>query len=433
MIALLAALALVQQGVDVPASITVRHGDRASTVAVVTTRLGAMVRASEVLSPLGAALLRDTPERFRLVVAGSTIEVQAGMPVARVGGTSQPLAAAPATLDGVLYLPLSLLTDVIPRTLPGFRYDAGAAELRRDAGVASDKPAGAARDVAAAPPPSGAAPPARGAPSRPAPSDSSARRAEPRGGARPNSAVPARRPVVVVDAGHGGRDRGMRGPMGRAPSLYEADITLAVARKLRDELARRDIEVVMTRSTDTLIALRDRGRIANRAQGDLFVSIHVNAANPRWRAPGAARGYETYFLSEAKTEDERRVAELENEAVKYEVEAGAGEDDPLSFILNDMKQNEYLRESSELAATVQRGLRTVHPGTDRGVKQAGFVVLNGAFMPSVLVEIGFGTNAAEAAYLRSADGQAALARALASATLSYLERYGSRRGSAASR
>lgn len=416
MIALLAALALVQRGLDVPASITVRQGDRASTVAVVTTRLGAMVRADDVLVPLGAALLRDSPERFRLVVAGSTIEVQAGISAARIGGTTHPLSAAPATLNGQLYLPLSLLTDVVPRTLPGFRYDATAAELRRGDDVIVDG-AAVAGAVADPPPPA----PSTGAPRRAPP------RATPAPAPGPERTARGRRPVVVVDAGHGGRDRGMRGPLGRAPTLYEADVTLALARRLRDELQRRDIEVVMTRSTDTLIALRDRGRIANRAQGDLFVSIHVNAANPRWRAPGAARGFETYFLSEAKTEDERRVAELENEAVKYEVEAGASQDDPLSFILNDMKQNEYLRESSELAAMVQRGLRTVHPGPDRGVKQAGFVVLDGAFMPSVLVEVGFGTNAAEAAYLRSADGQAALARALADATAAYLERYGSRR------
>jgi len=425
-IAFLAVAALLQQGSTLPSSITVRHGERAATVSVVSTRLGAMVRAADVLSPLGAALMRDTPERFRLIVAGSTIEVQAGMAVARVGGTAQPLAAAPATLEGALYLPLSLLTDVIPRTLPGFRYDASRAELRRetDAALAAN---------AAADPPRLAARQGAPAPARAAPSPDAAKGATPAGRATPNATARARRPVVVVDAGHGGRDRGMRGPLGRPPVLYEADITLAIARRLRDELETRDIAVVMTRSTDTLIALRDRGRIANRAQGDLFLSIHVNAANPRWRAPGAARGFETYFLSEAKTEDERRVAELENEAVKYEVEAEAGNDDPLSFILNDMKQNEYLRESSELAATVQDGLRSVHPGTDRGVKQAGFVVLNGAFMPSVLVEIGFGTNAAEAAYLRSADGQREMARALANATVAYLERYGSRRAGGTAR
>ncbi len=183
----------------------------------------------------------------------------------------------------------------------------------------------------------------------------------------------------------------------------------------------------MTRASDTLIALHDRGRIANRAQGDLFVSIHVNAANPRWKNPAAARGFETYFLSDARTEDDRRVAELENEAVKYEVEEDAPANDPLSFILNDMKQNEYLRESSDFAATVQRSLKAIHPGPSRGVKQAGFVVLVGAFMPSVLVEIGFGTNAAEAAYISSAAGQTALADALSDAIMTYLARYGERR------
>jgi N-acetylmuramoyl-L-alanine amidase len=183
----------------------------------------------------------------------------------------------------------------------------------------------------------------------------------------------------------------------------------------------------MTRATDTLIALRDRGRIANRAQGDLFVSIHVNAANPRWKNPAGTRGFETYFLSDARTDDDKRIADLENEAAKYEVETDAPVNDPLSFILNDMKQNEYLRESSDFAETVQRSLKSVHPGTDRGVKQAGFVVLVGAFMPSVLVEIGFGTNVAEAAYLSSAAGQGVVAGALADAIKRYLARYGERR------
>ena len=179
----------------------------------------------------------------------------------------------------------------------------------------------------------------------------------------------------------------------------------------------------MTRTTDTLIALADRGHIANRAKGSVFVSIHVNAANPRWRRPQDARGFETYFLSTAKTDDERRVEEMENEAVKYEGEEAVSADDPLSFILNDMKQNEYLRESSDFAAEVQSALaRIPHPGVNRGVKQAGFRVLVTAYMPAVLVEIGFGTNAAEVRYLSSAAGQRAIANAIARATAAYLER-----------
>lgn len=186
----------------------------------------------------------------------------------------------------------------------------------------------------------------------------------------------------------------------------------------------------MTRTTDTLIGLYDRGPIANERGGDLFLSIHVNAANMRWRRPGDARGFETYFLAEAKTEDERRVERMENEAVRFETAAQAPKNDPLSFIIHDMAQNEHLRESQELAAAIQAGLGRMHPGPSRGVKQAGFVVLTTAFMPAVLVEIGFGTNAAEAAYLASAARQRELADAIANATLAYLEAYERRLGSA---
>jgi N-acetylmuramoyl-L-alanine amidase len=311
-----------------------------------------------------------------------------------------------------------LFTDLIPRAVSGYAYDRGAQTLRWS---------GSERDVtgasqAIAPPQQAVAPP----PDRPASqeppaavppnSDTQAPRAR-----RPTAPAKAEAPVVVVDAGHGGPDRGMRGPIGSAAKIYEADITLGIARQLQSELRRRGVTVIMTRATDTLIALRDRGRIANRAQGTLFISIHVNAANPRWRQPGGARGFETYFLSEAKTDDERRVEELENEAVKYEAEETFSPADPMSFILNDMKQNEYLRESQDLARTVQQGLASVHPGPNRGVKQAGFRVLVSSFMPSVLVEVGFGSNPTEARYLSSSAGQKEVASALSDAAMKYLE------------
>ncbi|MEI6741474.1 MAG: N-acetylmuramoyl-L-alanine amidase, partial [Gemmatimonadaceae bacterium] len=133
---------------------------------------------------------------------------------------------------------------------------------------------------------------------------------------REKTAPLGRRRMVVVDAGHGGVDHGMSGPIGAARKIFEKDITLAVAQQLRTALEARGIGVLMTRATDTLIALGDRGRIANQGKGDLFVSVHVNAANLRWNDPGAARGYETYFLAEAKTEDERRVEAMENEVIK---------------------------------------------------------------------------------------------------------------------
>ena len=233
----------------------------------------------------------------------------------------------------------------------------------------------------------------------------------------------APRARVVVDAGHGGRDPGTSL---RGSSLREKDVALAVALQLGEVLRARGVDVVYTRTRDTLIALDDRGRIANEAKGDLFISIHVNAANPRWKDPGAARGFETYFLAAAKTDDAKRVEEMENEAVRFESEVEIPSGDPLSFILSDMMQNEQLRESADLADIVQRHLRSVHRGPDRGVKQAGFRVLINAFMPAVLVELGFGTNADEAAFLTTTARQKALARAVADATMEYLQRHEAR-------
>lgn len=234
---------------------------------------------------------------------------------------------------------------------------------------------------------------------------------------------------VVIDAGHGGRDPG--GPM-RPGSIAEKDVTLQVALKLGDALRLRGVDVVFTRTTDTLIALDDRGRIANQARGDVFISIHVNAANPNWRNPSAARGFETYFLAGAKTEDARRVEEMENASIQFESDDSKGDaKDPLSFILSDMKQNEHLRESSDLADIVQRRMDGVHPGPDRGVKQAGFRVLVSAFMPAVLVELGFGTNLQDASFIASPDKQRTMAKAIADATMEYLERHQRRVGGGA--
>lgn len=239
--------------------------------------------------------------------------------------------------------------------------------------------------------------------------------------ARPTPSL--RHRVVVVDAGHGGPDNGMSGPLGATKKVREKDITLAVAKALQKALDERGVTVVMTRTRDTLIALHDRGKIANSAKGDLFISVHVNAANPRWKQPAGARGYETYFLAEAKTEDEKRVEAMENESIRFETSAETSADDPLGFIIRDMAQNEHLRESSVLASLVQQQLKGVHPGPSRGIKQAGFSVLVRAFMPAVLVEVGFGSNAAESAYMTNPAKQKELGAAIANAAVAYLAQY----------
>jgi N-acetylmuramoyl-L-alanine amidase len=242
--------------------------------------------------------------------------------------------------------------------------------------------------------------------------------------------------IIVVDAGHGGDRGGMRARLPNGSFIDEKTITLGVARKLRDELLKRGVEVVMTRDRDGNVCpdpasedcpidveLAERGRIANDAHGDLFLSIHVNAAGPAERNPRAVRGLETYFLAEAKTEDERRVERMENEVVRFETEAPIAPGNPLAFIINDMAQNEHLRESSELASAIQSGVGASHPGTSRGVKQANFSVLRNAFMPAVLVETGFGSNPAEAQWLNSDAGQRKLAMTIADATMDYLVKY----------
>ena len=119
---------------------------------------------------------------------------------------------------------------------------------------------------------------------------------------------------------------------------------------------------------------------------------------------------------------------MENESVKFETGANAPKGDPLSFIITDMAQNEHLRESSDLAQTIQNGLIEVHPGPNRGVQQANFAVLRGSYMPAALVEIGFGSNQSEATFLSDQDNQRALARSIAGSVIAYLVHYESRVG-----
>ncbi|MBL8982705.1 MAG: N-acetylmuramoyl-L-alanine amidase [Gemmatimonadetes bacterium] len=374
-----------------PGRLVVRDGELSTPIPLLETQRGPMIRLEEGLQAIGGALVRMGGDRYRWVVGGADIELTIGIAVAKVRGKSEPLTAPPTVFDGKLLAPLALITDLLPRVAVGYRFDAARSELRRVALPTGPAPVATRRAPE---------------PERPVP-------------ARPRQPVPR---VVVVDAGHGGPDRGMSGPIGGGVRIYEKNITLGVAREVASALERLGVKVIMTRTRDTLIALADRGRIANEAKASVFLSIHVNAANPRWQNPGGARGFETYFLSEAKTDDERRVEQIENEAVKYEGEQEIDANDPLLFILNDMKQNEFLRESGDLAADVQASLARVHPGPSRGVKQAGFRVLVRAFMPAVLIEVGFGSNRAESSWLASTNGQRELGSAIATATVEYLDR-----------
>ncbi len=385
--------------------LVIRDANHAVRVPTVASTSGPMVSAERLASVMPLSVHHDSAASYTLELWGATLQVNAGLPIVRIGDSVRQLAAAPAVEHGKLLLPLQMISDVFPAVVPNTRWDADSGQLVIFAGSLPARAiAQSSGDVS-------------GAPREP--------RLESRASDAALPAIPIKsgRRLVIVDAGHGGVDNGMSGPIGGGPRIYEKNITLQVAMKLGEQLRARGLDVAYTRTTDTLIALDDRGRIANRDGGDLFISIHVNAANPNWKDPGAARGFETYFLSEAKTEDARRVEKMENSAAQYEDGSKTDVGDPLSFIVNDMKQNEHLRESSDLAATIQQRLRPVEPGPSRGVKQAGFRVLVTAYMPAVLVEIGFGTNPRDAAFIADPDRQRELASAIADGAVEYLQRY----------
>lgn len=374
---------------------------------------GGLVRVDVLARLLGGTLDSVAAGRWRLGLYGVTLELLEDAPFASYNGFPLPLIEATRLVDGRPHVSLQLFSEVIPRFAIGILWDRTRSEVRLFQAIArraAPLPTDAGETTTVKPP---VATPV--ALERIGPTDT------------PRPATPptglSRRYTVAVDAGHGGVDPGNGGAIVDRVRQNESKLTLAIAFKVEQELLKRGIGVVMTRRTDTLIALHERGPIANAKKADLFLSIHTNAANVNWKNGSAVRGFETYFLSEARTEDERRVAAMENEVVRFESTVDAAKGDPLSFIMNDLAQNEHLRESSDLAEVVQRALGAVHPGPSRGVKQAGFSVLMRAFMPAVLIEVGFGTNPADARWMASAEGQRTVAVSIADATFEYLQHY----------
>ncbi len=212
--------------------------------------------------------------------------------------------------------------------------------------------------------------------------------------------------IVAIDAGHGGEDPGAIGYR----RLQEADITLAIAKKLKAQLdIMPGVSAVLTRAGDYFIPLRNRVDLARRYQADLLISIHCNASRDR-----EATGTEIYFLSLTGATDEasRSVAEKENAA---DLVGGVSPDtgDDLLSILFDLRQNDTIRRSSELAEVLIDAVGADSRLVTRGVKQAGFVVLKAPEIPSVLVETAFVSNPREAAILKDAQFQAKFAELLA--------------------
>ena len=232
--------------------------------------------------------------------------------------------------------------------------------------------------------------------------------------------------VVVIDPGHGGHDSGAIGRI-----TNEKTINLNVALQVGKELTRirPDIIVHYTRSTDVFIGLMERAQKANKLKADLFVSIHTNSAGKRNRS---AQGAETYVLGLHRTADNLEVAKKENAAIllednykhKYE---GFDPNSSESYIMFEFIQNRHLSNSLRLAREVQQGL--IKTGLkDRGVRQAGFLVIRETSMPSILVELGFITNDSDERYLHSAQGVKELGRSIARGISLYEETLSSRSG-----
>ena len=234
------------------------------------------------------------------------------------------------------------------------------------------------------------------------------------------SSVYAQNFKVVLDPGHGAKD------FGAARGNYvEKKIVLDVALKV-GELLKKDksIDVVYTRNTDVFLELRERTEIANREKADIFVSIHANAVA---NVPSAA-GTETYVMGLSKNASNLEVAKKENAVITLEDNyqtkyAGYDPSRPESLIGLTLAQEEHISKSIELASKVQTRFTNDAQRKNRGVKQAPYLVLHGAFMPSILIELGFLSNSEEGAYLNSEAGKNEMARGIANAIIDFKKQY----------
>ena len=223
--------------------------------------------------------------------------------------------------------------------------------------------------------------------------------------------------TLVIDAGHGGKD-----PGAQSKTAKEKNINLAVALAFGKLVEQnfKDVKVVYTRKTDVFVELDERANIANRAKADLFISIHTNAT----AAKVGPQGTETYTLGMHRAADNLAVAKRENSVItlekgyeeKYE---GFDPNSSESYIIFELMQDKNMESSVKLAGLIQKQFRNTAKRIDKGVHQAGFLVLRATSMPSVLIELGYINNPSEATYLASTAGVNALAKSIYNAFVAY--------------
>ena len=229
--------------------------------------------------------------------------------------------------------------------------------------------------------------------------------------------------IVVIDPGHGGRDPGAIGKRGK-----EKNINLNVALKLGKLIQNncKDVSIVYTREKDTFVGLDRRAQIANNAKADLFISIHTNSV-ARGRT---VRGTETYTLGLHRTDENLEVAKKENAVILIENDyeqryAGFNPNSSESYIIFEFLQDKNMEKSVQLATLIQRQFKTTAKRIDKGVHQAGFLVLRETTMPGVLVELGYISTPDEERYLLTESGTDALAQSIYRAFIKYKEQNGS--------
>ncbi len=224
--------------------------------------------------------------------------------------------------------------------------------------------------------------------------------------------------TVVLDAGHGGNDPGAIGRTAKEKNI-NLSIALAVGKLLKS--SDPSINVVYTRRKDVFVTLQDRAQIANKCGADLFVSIHTNAL-PKGR--NTTMGTETYTLGLHRTQENLEVSKRENSVILIEDDyktryAGFNPNSAESYIIFEFMQDKNMTQSVQLASLIQQQFRTTAKRIDRGVRQAGFLVLRATSMPSVLIEVGYISTPAEERYLTSQAGINAMSRSISQAILNY--------------
>ena len=229
--------------------------------------------------------------------------------------------------------------------------------------------------------------------------------------------------TVVIDPGHGGRDVGALGRVSK-----EKDINLKVALALGNLIKKNypGIKVVYTRSKDTFVELGRRVAIANKAKADLFISIHTNST-AAGRKGTTAQGTETFTLGMHRAADNLAVAKRENSVITLETNyeqtyEGFDPSSSESYIIFELMQDQYMASSVDFASMVQKQFATTAKRVNKGVHQAGFLVLREVSMPSVLIELGFINNRQEEKFLASEWGQKQLAKSIYNAFQAYYKK-----------